>query len=281
MLAGGERLQVRKGDAVRMRDKVAVVTGGSSGIGRATVELLAREGARMLIGDISPGNEVISAVESAGGVAAFRRCDVTNEEEVQALLAEAVERWGRLDVLFNNAGMGMAKPIDQVSSAEFDRLFAVNVKGVYLGCKHALAIMLAQGSGSIINMSSNAGLLGRAADPLYSASKHAVVGLTKSLAITYAHRNVRVNAVCPGPIDTPMMWAGADSAAEREAALPTILASCPAARVADAEEVAAAVLFLASDESRFISGAALPIDGAKGAGIMPIERYRLDFAINS
>lgn len=264
-----------------MRDKVAIVTGGSSGIGRATVELLGREGAHVLIGDIADGTETVAAVAAAGGTAAYRRTDVTREEEVAALLAEAIERWGRLDVLFNNAGMGMAKPIDQVSGAEFDQLFAVNVKGVYLGCKHALAVMLEQGSGSIINMSSNAGLLGRAADPLYAASKHAVVGLTKSLAISYAHRNVRVNAVCPGPIDTPMMWDGAESEAERQAILPAILASCPAARVAGAEEVAEAVLFLASDESRFISGVALPIDGAKAAGIMPIERYRLDFAINT
>lgn len=265
---------------MRLQDKVAVVTGGSSGIGRATVEVLAREGARVLIGDITDGAAAVAAVEAAGGVAAYRHTDVTREEHVQALLAEAVERWGRLDVLFNNAGIGMAKPIDEVSADEFDQLFAVNVKGVYLGCKHALEVMLAQGSGSIINMSSNAGLLGRAADPLYSASKHAVVGLTKSLAISYAHRNVRVNAVCPGPIETPMLWRGADTEAERQARTPTILASCPAARIAGAEEVADAVLFLASDESRFISGVALAIDGAKAAGIMPIERYRLDFAIN-
>lgn len=265
---------------MRLQNRVAVVTGGSAGIGRAAAEALAREGARVLVGDIADGAETVAAVEAGGGVAAYRRADVTREADVQALLAEALERWGRLDVLFNNAGVGMAKPIDQVTADEFDLLFAVNVKGVYLGCKHALAIMLEQGGGSIINMSSNAGLVGRAQDPLYSASKHAVVGLTKSLAVSYAHRNVRVNAVCPGPIDTPMMWAGAESAAERRARLPTILATCPAARVAGADEVADAVVFLASDESRFISGAALPIDGAKAAGIMPTERYRLDFAIN-
>jgi NAD(P)-dependent dehydrogenase (short-subunit alcohol dehydrogenase family) len=242
--------------------------------------MFAREGARVAIGDISDASEVVASIEDAGGEAFSMEVDTASGDQVHALIEATVDRWGGLDVVYNHAGIGMSKPITEVDGDEFDRLFAVNVKGVYWGCKHALPHLLARGGGSIINMSSNAGLLGRAADPLYSASKHAVVGLTKSLAVTYAHQNIRVNAVCPGPIDTPALWRGADTEAEREARIPAILATCPAARIAGADEVAAAVLFLASDESRFINGVALAVDGAKAAGIMPLDRYRLDFPVN-
>jgi NAD(P)-dependent dehydrogenase (short-subunit alcohol dehydrogenase family) len=265
---------------LRLENKVAVITGGASGMGRAAAEMFAREGAKVAIGDINDASEVVASIEEAGGEALQLTVDTAEGNQVRALIEAAVERWGGLDILYNHAGIGMSKPITEVEGEDFDRLFAVNVKGVYWGCKHALPHLLARGGGSIINMSSNAGLLGRAADPLYSASKHAVVGLTKSLAVTYAHQNVRVNAVCPGPIDTPALWRGVDADEERDARIPLILASCPAARIADADEVAAAVLFLASDESRFISGVALAIDGAKAAGIMPLERYRLDFPLN-
>lgn len=265
---------------MRLRDNVAVITGGASGMGRAAAELFAREGARVAIGDISDASDVVAAIEANGGEAFSQIVDTANGEQVKALIDAAVNRWGGLDIIYNHAGIGMSKPITEVEGDEFDRLFEVNVKGVFWGCKHAIPHLLARGGGSIVNMSSNAGLLGRAADPLYSASKHAVVGLTKSLAVTYAHQNIRVNAVCPGPIDTPALWRGTSSEAERQERIPAILATCPAAWIAAADEVAAAVLFLASDESRFINGVALAVDGAKAAGIMPIDRYRMDFAIN-
>lgn len=265
---------------MRLENKVAVITGGASGIGRATAEMFAREGAKVAIGDINDAGEVVSIIESAGAEVFSQLTDTADGDQVQALIDAAVRRWGGLDIIFNNAGIGAAKPITEVDEDEFDRLFAVNVKGVFWGCKHALPHLLKRGGGAIVNMSSNAGLLGRAPDPIYSSSKHAVIGLTKSLAVTYAHQNVRVNAVCPGPIDTPALWRGADTEEERLERIPRILASCPAARIASSDEVAQAVLFLASDESRFISGVGLAIDGAKAAGIMPLERYRLDFAIN-
>lgn len=266
---------------MRLENKVAVITGGASGIGRATAEMFAREGAKVAIGDINDASEVVAAIAKGGGEAFSMVTDTADGEQVHGLIEATVSHWGGLDIIFNNAGIGAAKPITEVDGDEFDRLFAVNVKGVYWGCKYALPYLLERGGGAIVNMSSNAGLVGRAPDPIYSSSKHAVVGLTKSLAVTYAHQNVRVNAVCPGPIDTPALWRGADTDAERQERTPRILASCPAARIASADEVAQAVLFLASDESRFVSGVGLAVDGAKAAGIMPLERYSLDFAINS
>ncbi|MBI3979330.1 MAG: SDR family oxidoreductase [Chloroflexi bacterium] len=223
---------------------------------------------------------MVSAITAAGGDAFFLPTDVTVGGQVKALVGAAVSRWGGLDVVFNNAGISLTKPIGEVSEEEFDRLFAINVKGVFFGCKFALPYLLERGGGSIVNMSSNGGLIGRPGDPLYNASKHAVIGLTRSLAVAYAHRNIRVNALCPGPIDTPMMWAGATTPEERQAVLPALIATCPAARYGSPEDVAQAAVFLASDESRFISGVGLAIDGAKAAGVMPLDRYRLDFPIN-
>ncbi len=263
---------------MRLKGKSVVITGGASGIGRATAERFAAEGASVVLGDIADGSSVVAEITREGGEAVFVPTDVRDLGQVEALVGEALRRYGGLDVIFNNAGVGLPKPILEVTEAEFDRLFAVNVKGVFNGCRAALPHMIARRSGSIINMSSNGGLVGRASDPVYSASKHAVLGLTKSLAVTYAQLGIRVNALCPGPIDTPMFWNGATDEAERLARLPAALATCPAARYASAAEVASAALFLASDESAFITGAGLPIDGGKAAGIMPINRYRLDFA---
>ena len=264
---------------MRLREKVAVVTGGAEGIGRATAALFGREGAKVAIGDVADGAGVAAAIRDAGGEALFLPTDVTRSADVAGLIDAAVRRWGGLDIIFNNAGLSLPKPITEVTEEEFDRLFAVNVKGVFLGCKLALPHLLARGKGAIVNMSSSGGLLARASDPAYSASKHAVMGLTKALAVTYASRGIRVNAICPGPIDTPMMWGGARTEAERQARLPAILATCPAARYGSADDVAQAALFLASDEASFINGVGLAIDGAKAAGVMPIDRYRLDFEI--
>ena len=262
---------------MRLQGKVAVVTGGAQGIGRAVVEALAREGARVAVADL---RDATDAVEACGGEAFQLRTDVTDEAAFAALIEAAAVRFGGIDILVNNAGVTLARPIADTTVADFDRVMAANVRSVFLGCKLILPHLRARGGGSVVNMSSNGGLIGRPGDPVYNASKHAVVGLTRSLAVAYAAENIRFNAVCPGPIDTDMMWGGAATAAEREAALPRIVATCPMARAADAAEVAAAVLFLASDESRFITGAALPVDGGKAAGVMPGDRYRTDFAVN-
>lgn len=264
----------------RFRDRVVVVTGGASGIGLATVRRFAAEGAKVAIGDIADASEVVREITDQGGEALFLPIDVSRSADMQALIDAPVKRWGGLDVIFNNAGIPMARPIEEVSEEDYDRLFAINVKGVFLGCKLALPELLRRGGGSIVNMSSSGGLLARASDPVYSASKHAVMGLTKGLAVTYAQRNVRINAVCPGPISTPLIWGGQDpdqvSEEERRAKYPALVATCPAARAADPDEVAAAVLFLASDDASFISGVGLAVDGAKAAGVMPIDRFRLD-----
>lgn len=265
---------------MRLRGKVAVITGGASGIGKATAQLFAQEGAKVAIGDVRDASAVIDEISGSGGEAFFQTTDVTVGEQVDRLLGVAVQRWGGLDVLLNNAGISMVKPITDVSEEDFERLFAINVKGVYLGCKLAIPHLLRRRGGSIINMSSSGGLVARASDPVYSAAKHAVMGLTKALAVTYAHRNIRVNAICPGSIDTPMLWGGATTREERRARLPGILATCPAARYASSREVAQVAVFLASDEAPFVNGVGIAVDGAKAAGVMPVDRYRLDFELN-
>ena len=263
----------------RFTDRVVVVTGGASGIGLASARGFAAGGAKVAIGDVADAQDAVREINDAGGEATYLPTDVSVAKDMRALIDGAVRRWGGLDAIFNNAGIGMARPIEDVSEEDYDRLFAINVKGVFLGCKLALPELLRRGGGAIVNMSSSGGLLARASDPVYSASKHAVMGLTKGLAVTYAHRNVRINAVCPGPISTPLMW-GKDlddiDEQERRERYPSLVATCPAARAADPDEVARAVLFLASDEASFISGVGLAIDGAKAAGVMPIERFRLD-----
>ncbi|MFO0997781.1 MAG: glucose 1-dehydrogenase [Alphaproteobacteria bacterium] len=265
---------------MRLKNKIAVITGAARGIGRASAIRFAREGAKVALGDTADAASVAKDIEQGGGEAVVLQTDVTKAGDVARLLDSAAQRWGGVDIVFNNAGIGMPKPITDVSDEDFDRLFAINVKGVFLGCKLAIPYFLKRGGGSIINMSSSGGLLARASDPVYSASKHAVMGLTKGLAVTYAHQNIRVNAICPGPIETPMLWGPAKTEEERRARLPAILATCPAARYGSADDVAQAAVFLGSDESAFISGVGLAIDGAKAAGIMPIDRYRLDFAVN-
>jgi NAD(P)-dependent dehydrogenase (short-subunit alcohol dehydrogenase family) len=264
---------------MRLRGKVAVVTGGAQGIGRAAATLFAREGARVAVGDVQDATETVEQIHRAGGEAFHLSTDVTDERRFDALITAAVDRWGGLDVLFNNAGVSWPKGIADTGVEDFDQVMAVNVRSVFLGCKLALPHLLARGGGAVVNTSSNGGLIGRPGDPVYNASKHAVLGLTKSLALAYAQQNVRFNAVCPGPIDTPMLWGGA-AADDRQARLPRVLASCPMARAGSAEEVADAVLFLACDESRIITGVGLAIDGGKAAGTMAADRYRLDFDLN-
>jgi NAD(P)-dependent dehydrogenase (short-subunit alcohol dehydrogenase family) len=265
---------------MRLEGKVAVITGGAQGIGRAAVELFAREGAKVAVGDIRDASEAVAAAHAAGGEAFHQHADVTDEEQFDALIQETVSRWGGIDVVFNNAGIAWPRPVEDTTAEDFDRVMAINVRSVFLGCKLSLPHLLRRGRGSVVNTSSNGGLIGRTGDPVYNASKHAVMGLTKSLALAHAQHNIRYNAICPGPVDTPMIWAGVNTVEEREARLPVVLANCPMARFGTVEEVAQAALFLASDESSFITGVGLAIDGAKAAGTMTIDRYRLDFEIN-
>jgi NAD(P)-dependent dehydrogenase (short-subunit alcohol dehydrogenase family) len=265
---------------MRLAGKVAVITGAASGIGAATARLFARGGARLMLGDLDEAGvrRVAEQCSGEGGEVGALRTDVTTGADVRRLVDSAVERYGKLDIIFNNAGIGMPGSILDRDEEDFDRVVAVNLKGVFLGCKYALPHFLDNPTGgAIVNMSSNGGLIGRPADPLYVATKHGVMGLTKSLALAYADRRVRVNALCPGPIDTPMIWQGVPPEMDREEFIRRAVAACPTPRMAAPEEVASAALFLASDEASFVSGVGLAVDGAKAAGVFNANRYRLDF----
>ncbi len=268
---------------MQLAGKVAVITGAASGIGLASTRLFGQEGASVLLGDVNEeeGRRAAEEIEGAGGRgAAFLRTDVTSGADVERLVNSAVDRYGKLDIIFNNAGIAMGGSILQRSEEDFDRLVAVNLKGVFLGCKHALPHLLDNPDGGVIlNMSSNGGLIGRPGDPLYVATKHGVMGLTKSLALAYADRKVRANALCPGPIDTAMIWANLEDGADREDHIRRVVANCPTPRMAAPEEVARAALFLVSDTSSFVNGVGLAVDGAKAAGVFNADRYRMDFQL--
>lgn len=254
----------------RLAGKVAVVFGGARGIGLATVKEFIAEGATVYSSDIrDPAEEVEGNNHSA--------VDATDEGQVGEFVRGVLAEAGRIDVLFNNVGIHLGKPITQTTVAEFDNIFDLNVKAAFLGTRAVLPAMIEQKAGSIITTSSNGGVMGRPGDPVYNATKHALVGLMKSIAVAHAHQGIRANTVNPGAIDTDMLRGTLASPEEFETKQHQLVASTPAARVGEAWEVAKAVVFLASDESRFINGVALPIDGAKAAGAMPGNRYSLDF----
>lgn len=245
--------------------KVAIVTGAAAGIGRATALAFAAKGIRVVVADIDEqsGQQVVVDAKQAGGEALFVRCDVTSDADVQALVATTVEAYGRLDFAFNNAGI----EVEQAKLADgdelvFDRIMDVNVKGVWRCMKHQIPVMLSQGGGAIVNTASVAGLGAAPKMSIYSASKHAVIGLTKSAAVEYAKKGIRVNAICPAVIDTDMFRRAAESdprKAEFAAAMH------PVGRLGTAEEIAAAVLYLCSPDAGFTTGVALPVDGGATA----------------
>ncbi len=246
--------------AARLQDKVCLVTGGASGIGKAAALAFAREGAIVTIADLSPaGEETAAAVQNAGGRAVFTRCDISVPADVEALIASIAARHGRLDCAFNNAGIeGPLVPMAEVSEELWDRIIKVDLRGVWLCLKHEIRQMMRQGGGAIVNTSSTAGICGTPGYSPYTAAKHGVIGLTKSVALQYARSGIRVNAICPGLIDTPMMARilGGDAEMEKQ-----FLAGTPTGRKGQPEEIAAAAIWLCSDESSFVTGAVLPVDG--------------------
>lgn len=249
-----------------LEGKTALVTGGASGIGRATAILMSREGAQIVVSDINEmgGTETVMQIKAAGGEAVFLRADVSKAADVEALVQHAVAEYGRLDVAFNNAGIGGdLSPIHQKSEAEWDQVIAVNLKGVWLSMKYEIPAILASGGGAIVNMASVAGLGGFRMAAAYSASKHGVIGLTRTAALELAKHRIRVNAVCPYFTDTPMVQTMIDAAPVMKEM--TISAS-PMKRLGDVSETAAAVVWLASDQASYITGHALPIDGGVTAG---------------
>jgi len=241
--------------------QVALVTGAAAGIGRATALAFAAKGLTVVVSDVDEngGAQTVALIQGAGGVAHFVGCDVTRDAEVAALIARVLELYGRLDYAFNNAGIEIEKGrLAEGDESEFDAIMGVNVKGVWLCMKHQLPVMLKQGGGAIVNTASVAGLMAAPKMSIYCASKHAVLGLTRSAAVEYARKNIRINAVCPGVIDTEM-FRRAHEADPKKADFAA--AMHPVGRIGKAEEVAAAVLYLCSDAAAFVAGVALPVDG--------------------
>jgi NAD(P)-dependent dehydrogenase (short-subunit alcohol dehydrogenase family) len=250
----------------RVKGKVAVVTGGASGIGEASAILLAKEGAKVAITDIDDknGKRVIDTIKAANGEADFYHMDVTQEKEIENTFAEVFKKWGKLHILVNSAGIpGYSKPTHETTVAEWDRVLDINLKGTFMCIKYAVPYILKTGAGgSVVNLSSMLGLIG-GEDPSYHASKGGVRLMTKSDATNYAADNIRFNSVHPGYILTPLFRGFAPKAsAEMQAFFKTFEEKIPMKRLGTAEDVANGVLFLASDESSYITGSELVIDGA-------------------
>ncbi|MDL2398876.1 SDR family NAD(P)-dependent oxidoreductase [Rhizobium mayense] len=249
---------------VRLANKVAVITGGSTGIGEATCYRFAEEGAKVAIFDVSAeqGARVARAIEEKGGEAVFRRVDVSNEDEVAPAVAEVVRAWGKLDILVNNAAVtGVNKLAHEVAVDEWDRIFAINVRGVFLCTKHAVKTMMTARAGSIVNFSSIYGLIGNDDLPPYHATKGAVLAMTKTDAVCYAPHGIRVNAVHPGSTKTPLfMKAGETYPGGLDHYLEMMKSKHPLT-LGEPIDVANCVLFLASDEARFVTGSSLVCDG--------------------
>ncbi|MFW5748603.1 MAG: glucose 1-dehydrogenase [Chloroflexota bacterium] len=245
--------------------KVAIVTGGGSGIGRATALKLAAQGASVCVGDVNAagGEQTVEQITAVGGDAFFTICNVAAAAEVEALVRAALQRYGGLDYAVNNAGVGgtMANA-DQVDEATWTQVIDVNLKGVWLCMKYEIPPILARGGGAIVNVASLAGLVGFRANAVYSASKHGVIGLTRSVALEYARKGLRVNAVCPGFTETAMV---SDMIDEIPAMGDITMRSSPMRRLGRAEEIADAIVYLLSDAASFVNGHALALDGGASA----------------
>ena len=247
--------------AGRLAGKVAVITGAGSGIGRATAILFAREGAAVLVADVAEGGgqETMAAITGAGGEAAFLRTDVAHAEQVRAMVQTAVDRFGTINVLYNNAGIaGESRWLAQSNEENWHRVIAVNLTGVYLGMRYAIPIMMERGGGSIISTASVAGMVGWRQAAAYSAAKAGVINLTRTAALEYARFGIRVNCICPGVIRTPLLDSvqGADEPSQSR-----LLSMQPMPRLGEPDDIAYMALYLASDESKFVTGAAMVVDG--------------------
>ncbi len=248
----------------RLDGKVVVISGGARGQGATEARMMAREGAKVVFGDLldDEGKKVEAEIAEAGYEATYVHLDVTKEDEWRAAIDTAVSRYGKLDVLVNNAGILIRKSIEETTEEDWDRIMAVNAKGVFLGTKHAIPAMRQAGGGSIVNISSTAGLVGSLdGSPSYTATKGAVRLFTKATAIQYAKDNIRCNSVHPGPIDTEMIRDTLTDPARMERRMQRL----PLKRVGTTEDIAYGVLYLASDESSFVTGAELVIDGGTTA----------------
>jgi NAD(P)-dependent dehydrogenase (short-subunit alcohol dehydrogenase family) len=257
---------------MRLENKVAVITGAGSGIGRESALLFAREGARVVVADVNDaaGQAVVEELRTAGGEAVYVHADVSKSAGAEGMIRAAEESFGRLDVLFNNAGISHARDDDAVATEEevWDLTMNINLKGVFLGCKHGIPALRRAGGGSIINTASFVALLGAATPQLaYTASKGGVLAMTRELAVIHAREKIRVNALCPGPLRTELLMKYLDTEEKRRRRLVHI----PMGRFGEAGEIAKAALFLASDESSFTTGATFLIDGGITAAYVTPE----------
>jgi NAD(P)-dependent dehydrogenase (short-subunit alcohol dehydrogenase family) len=243
--------------------KVAFITGAANGIGRAAALAFARQGASVVVADVSEQrNETVRLIEEAGGRALAVSCDVSHAEDVKAALNKAVDAFGRFDFAFNNAGVEQKKlsPVAELDETEWDRIQNIDLRGVFLCMKYEIPLILKQGGGAIVNTSSGAGVIGIKGNPAYTAAKHGVIGLTRSAALDYAAQNIRINAVCPGYIDTPMMQRFTGGTPEGRA---KVISEEPVGRMGKPEEIAATVLWLCTESAGFVIGHALVVDGGQ------------------
>lgn len=255
---------------MKMDGKVALVTGGGNGIGQAACLAFAREGAKVVVIDVdaAAAETTVSAIRESGGVAQAFKADVSQSSEVQAYVNYTVDTFGRIDTFFNNAGIeGVVSPLADYDEVNWDRVIGINLKGTFLGLRYVLPVMIAQKQGTVVNTASVAGTVGAPNMAAYSASKHAIIGLTRTAAGEVGKHGVRVNAVCPGPIKTRMMQSleAMINPNEPSAVAKANVARNPLGRYGEAEEVAQVVVFLASDESRYVNGAAWLVDGGRTA----------------
>ena len=256
-----------EGRGTRLAGKVCVVTGGGSGIGRAICLLFGQEGAEVIAADKNPESaaHTVSKLERLGGRGTSLEVDVSLAHSVSGMVDAVVERYGRIDVLVNNAGFGFAATVVETEEADWDRLMSVNLKGVYLGCKYAVPVMICQGGGSIVNTASAAGLVGVPGRAAYCASKGGVIAMTRAMAIDHVGDGVRINCIAPGTVDSPY-FDEIFAASEDPAALRRLMeARHPMGRLGTTDEVARGVLYLASDDSSFVTGSVLSVDGGMTA----------------
>jgi NAD(P)-dependent dehydrogenase (short-subunit alcohol dehydrogenase family) len=248
---------------MRLAGKVAIITGAGAGIGLATALLFAKEGAKVVVADCDPekGAEAVSLIREKGGEAIFIQVDVSKADNVKDMVKTTVERYGKLDILVDNAGIYAQADVVEATEEEWDRILNVNLKGVFLCSKYSIPEMIKGGGGSIVNIGSEAGIVGIKNQVAYNVSKSGVIALTKSMAIDFAAHNIRVNCVCPGTTETPLVKAALERAPDPVAARRAVEESRPANRLGRPEEIAAGILYLASDESPYATGAILSIDG--------------------
>ena len=250
---------------MRLKDEVAVITGAGSGIGRASAILFASESARVVVADINPisGTETVKLIKDTGGEASFVQIDAGKIYDMERMIKFTVDAYGKLNILFNNAGIAGPGNLEGVKEEEWDETVNVLNKGAFFACQFAVPEMRRAGGGSILFTSSVSGLVGSPFSPTYSMCKGAIILLTKSLALLLAKDNIRVNCICPGPVDTPILRAslGRKPGVDVEVAKQAFVATVPLARTGRPEEIAYTALFLASDESSYITGIALPVDG--------------------